>query len=53
MLAIMSIFLFNKVDLNLSLLISSFCAAQSVKTLGNKESIDKNILLKDLEHYLI
>ena len=42
----------KKIDINLSLLISSFCAAQSVKTIGNKVAVNKNLLLKDLEHYL-
>lgn len=53
MLAILTTCLSKKIDPDLSLLIASFCAAQSVKILGNKKSIDKNILLKDLEHYLI
>ena len=53
MLSILSICLYKKIDPDLSLLISSFCAAQSVKSIGNKFSIDKSILLKDLQHYLI
>ena len=44
--------LYNKVDINLSLLISSLAAAQSVNTIGNKESISKVKLLKELEHIL-
>ena len=52
MLSIMSICLYNKVDINLSLLISSLAAAQSVNTIGNKESISKVKLLKELEHIL-
>ena len=52
MLSILAICIFKKFDLNLALLISSFCAAQSVKTLGNKVSINKSLLIKDLEHYL-
>jgi rfaE bifunctional protein kinase chain/domain/rfaE bifunctional protein nucleotidyltransferase chain/domain len=53
MLSILSLCLYKKIDPNLSLLISSFCAAQSVKSIGNKFSVDKSILLKDLQHYLI
>ena len=53
MLSILSICLYKKIDPDLSLLISSFCAAQSVKSIGNKFSVDKSILLKDLQHYLI
>ena len=52
MLALLSICLSQKVDLDLSLLISSFCAAQTVKTIGNKKHINKAILLKELEHYM-
>jgi len=33
-------------------LISSLAASQSVNTIGNKKSISKNILLKELEHIL-
>jgi rfaE bifunctional protein kinase chain/domain/rfaE bifunctional protein nucleotidyltransferase chain/domain len=52
MLSILSICLYKNIDPDLSLLISSFCAAQSVKSIGNKFSLDKSILLKDLQHYL-
>lgn len=52
MLSILAICLLKKIDINLSLLISSFCAAQSVKTIGNKVAVNKNLLLKDLEYYL-
>ena len=52
MLSIMAICLYNKLDLDLSLLISSLAASQSVNTIGNKKSISKNILLKELEHIL-
>jgi len=52
MLSILAVCLLKKIDINLSLMISSFCAAQSVKTIGNKFAVDKSLLLKDLEHYL-
>lgn len=52
MLSIMAICLYNKVDVDLSLLISSLAAAQSVNTIGNKEFINKAKLLKELEHIL-
>ena len=52
MLSIMSICLYKKVDLNLSLLISSLAASQSVNTIGNKKPISKSLLLKELEHIL-
>jgi rfaE bifunctional protein kinase chain/domain/rfaE bifunctional protein nucleotidyltransferase chain/domain len=52
MLSILSICLYKKMDIDLALLISSFCAAQAVETIGNKSSVDKLILLKDLQHYL-
>jgi sugar/nucleoside kinase (ribokinase family) len=52
MLSILSISLYKKIDINLALLISSLAAAQSVRTIGNKFSISKNTLLKELEHFL-
>ena len=52
MLSILAICLYNKVDCDLSLLISSLCASQSVNSIGNKKAISKTTLLKELEHYL-
>ena len=52
MLSILAICLYKKIDINLSLLIASLAAAQSVRTMGNKFSISKNTLLKELEHFL-
>jgi sugar/nucleoside kinase (ribokinase family) len=52
MLSILAICLYNKIEINLSLLISSFSAAQKIKSIGNKYSIDKVDLLKELEHFL-
>ncbi len=53
MLSILAICIFKKIDLNLSLLISSLCAVQSVNTIGNKFSVNKSLLLKDLEYFLV
>jgi rfaE bifunctional protein kinase chain/domain/rfaE bifunctional protein nucleotidyltransferase chain/domain len=53
MLSILAICLYKKIDINLSLLISSLAAAQSVKIMGNKFHINKNILLKEIEHFLL
>ncbi len=52
MLSILAICLYKKIDCNLSLLISSLCASQSVNSIGNKKAISKSVLLKELEHYL-
>ena len=52
MLSILSLCLFKKIDIDLSLLIASFCAVQSVKTIGNKSSLNKLNLLKDIFHFL-
>ena len=50
MLSIISLCLYLKMDYDLSLLLASLCAAQSVNTYGNKEAISKIQLLKELEH---
>ena len=52
MLSVMALCLYNKIDLELTLLISSLAASQSVNTIGNKKSINKSMLLKELEHIL-
>ena len=52
MLSILAICLYKKIDINLALLVSSLAAAQSVRTMGNKFSISKNTLLKEIEHFL-
>ena len=52
MLSILAICLYKKIEINLALLISSLAAAQSVRTMGNKFSISKNTILKELEHFL-
>ena len=53
MLAILALCLYKKIDCDLSLMISSLCASQSVNSIGNKKAISKITLLKELEHYLI
>lgn len=53
MLSILAICLYKKIDCDLSLMISSLCASQSVNSIGNKKAIDKITLIKELEHYLI
>lgn len=52
MLSVISLCLKNKINLDLSLLLSSLAAAQSVRTMGNKKSIDRVNLIKSLEHIL-
>jgi bifunctional ADP-heptose synthase (sugar kinase/adenylyltransferase) len=52
LLSILSICLYKKIDLDLTLLISSLAAAQSVQTIGNKFYVNKISLLKELEHFL-
>lgn len=52
MLSILALCIYKKIDLHLSMLISSLCAVQSVNTIGNKFSINKSLLLKDLEYFL-
>ncbi|MDC1296604.1 PfkB family carbohydrate kinase [Alphaproteobacteria bacterium] len=52
MLAFYSICLKNKLNNNLSLLLSSLAAAQSVETIGNSQYVSKVKILKDLQHLL-
>ena len=52
MIAILALLLFSKVDPELSLFIASLCASQKISFIGNKFSIDKNILLKEVEHLI-
>ncbi len=49
MLALLSCCLYNKVDLDLSLLIGSLAAAQNVETVGNSAAVKKVQLLKALQ----
>jgi rfaE bifunctional protein kinase chain/domain/rfaE bifunctional protein nucleotidyltransferase chain/domain len=52
LLALLSVCLYNKLDGDLSLLIASIAAAQSVETIGNSVPVSKVILLKTLSHFL-
>jgi len=52
MLSILSLCLYRKLDVKLSLLISSLVAAHSIRTIGNKSPITKKDLLKYLEHII-
>jgi rfaE bifunctional protein kinase chain/domain len=52
MLSIISLCLYKKIDLDLSLLIASLCGGQAVGIIGNKHPINKEILFRDLEYYL-
>ena len=52
MLSLIALSLKSKFDKRLSLLVGSLAAAQSVETVGNKESINKIKILKTIEHLL-
>ena len=52
MLSIVALCLKLRLGNKLSLMVSSLAAAESVKTLGNKTSINKVQILKTLDHLL-
>ena len=52
MLSLISLCFYSKINENLSLVIGSLAAAQSVETTGNKNSIDKVLLMKSLKYLL-
>ena len=52
LLAIITLLLFNKCDIDLALLISSLCAAETVESIGNSNSVNSNGILKKIEHML-
>ena len=52
MLAISALCIYSKVDFELTLLISSLCAAQNTRIFANKKSISKKQLFKSLQHTL-
>ena len=52
MIAILALLLFSQVDSKLSLFIASLCASQKISFIGNKEAINKNMLLKEIEHLI-
>ena len=53
MLSLIALCLKSKFDKNLSMLISSLGAAESVKNLGNKEALKKIKTLKTISHLLM
>ena len=52
LLAVISLLLYNNCDIDLSLFISSICAAESVESIGNSNIVDPNYTLKRIEHIL-
>ena len=52
MLSLISLCIKNKLDSNLSMLLGSLAAAQSVQTIGNKNNIDKIQILKSLDNLI-
>ncbi len=52
LMSILAIFLRNKVDIDLSLLVSSVAAGFTVETFGNSKVINKNEIIKSLYHIL-
>ena len=52
MLALVAPCLKFDIDKNITLLISSIAAAQSVETIGNKETVNKIKMLKTLDNML-
>ena len=52
MLSIISLCLKNKLTEELSLLLGSLGAAQSAESIGNKDSVGKNKVIKTLDHLL-
>ena len=52
MLSLLALCLKNKLSRELSLMLGSLAAAQSVETVGNKDSVNKIKIIKTLEHLL-
>ncbi|MDG2060226.1 MAG: PfkB family carbohydrate kinase [SAR86 cluster bacterium] len=53
MLAILSLLLKQDCDMELALFLASLAAAQSVETIGNSKSVNKNEILKVIQHAII
>ena len=53
MLAISALCVYSKIDFELTLLISSLCAAQNTRIFANEKSISKKQLFKSLQHILL
>ena len=52
MLALLSISLHKSYDKSISLFIGSLAAAQSVESIGNSKAVNKNQMLKTIQHLL-
>ena len=52
LLAVISLLLYNNCDIDLSLFISSICAAESVESIGNSNIIDPIYTLKRIDHMM-
>jgi rfaE bifunctional protein kinase chain/domain/rfaE bifunctional protein nucleotidyltransferase chain/domain len=52
LLALLSVFLYSKIDDNISIFIASIAAAQSVESIGNSVPVNKVKLLKTISHFL-
>ena len=52
LLAVISILLYNKCDIDVSLFVASVCAAESVESIGNSNTLNLNYTLKRIEHML-
>ncbi len=52
LLAVISLLLYNNCDIDLSLFISSICAAESVESIGNSNILDPNYILKRIDHMI-
>jgi rfaE bifunctional protein kinase chain/domain/rfaE bifunctional protein nucleotidyltransferase chain/domain len=53
MMSLFSIILYKTKDPLLSIFLGSLAAAQAIQTLGNKKSIEKDLILKTLQHIFI
>tara|TARA_A100001011_G_C14321313_1_gene850814 strand:- start:2084 stop:3613 length:1530 start_codon:yes stop_codon:yes gene_type:complete len=52
LLAVITLLLYNKCDIDLSLFISSLCAAETVESIGNSNSVIANNILRKIDHML-
>ena len=52
MLILIALALYNKLDLDFSMLISSLAAAENINNFANKKNLVKNNLIKSVQAYL-
>ena len=52
MMSLLALCLKKNLDKEVSLLISSLAAAQSIETIGNKNAVSKNQILKSIQYLL-